>query len=79
MAWYDFFNPSSDKFLKTGIDPLDFFTGFSNDWNAQEGLNELGFSNTEAVKQGQQAYDDMAAKADAAYAQNEADTREAHQ
>ena len=79
MALLDFFNPSSDKFLKTGIDPLDFFSGFSNDWNAQEGLNELGFSNTEAVKQGQQAYDDMAAKADAAYAQNEADLQRYYQ
>ena len=79
MAWYDFFNPSSEKFLQTGIEPLDFFSGFSNDWNAQEGLNELGFSNTEAVKEGQQAYDDMAAKADAAYAQNEADLQRYYQ
>lgn len=79
MAWYDFFNPSSDKFLKTGIEPLDFFSGFSNDWNAQEGLNELGFSNTEAVKEGQDAYDDMASKADAAYAQNEADLQRYYQ
>jgi hypothetical protein len=79
MAWYDFFNPSSENFLKTGIDPLDFFSGFSNDWNAQEGLNELGFSNTEAVKEGKQAYDDMADKADAAYAQNEADLQRYYQ
>lgn len=79
MAWYDFFNPSSDKFLKTGIEPLDFFSGFSNDWNAQEGLNELGFSNTEAVEEGQEAYDDMAANADAAYAQNEADLQRYYQ
>lgn len=79
MAVLDFFNPSSDKFLKTGIEPLDFFTGFSNDWDAQEGLNTLGFSNTEAVKAGQQAYDDMTAKADAAYAQNEADLQRYYQ
>lgn len=79
MVWYDFFNPSSENFLKTGIEPLDFFSGFSNDWNAQEGLNELGFSNTEAVKAGQEAYDDMTAKADAAYAQNEADLQRYYQ
>ena len=79
MAGLNFFNPSSDNFLKTGIEPLDFFSGFSNDWNAQEGLNELGFSNTKAVKAGQKAYDDMAAKADAAYAQNEADLQRYYQ
>lgn len=80
MAWYDFFNPLSGDFQKTGISPIDenfgFFNQFATDLNAEKGLNELGFSNTEAVKEGQQAYDDMAAKADAAYAQNEADLRD---
>ena len=71
--------PGSGDFLQTGIDPIDYYTQFSDDWNAQKGLNELGFSNTEAVKEGQQAYDDMTAKADAAYAQNEADLQRYYQ
>lgn len=83
MAWYDWFNPLSGDFLKTGISPIDenfgFFNQFATDLNAEKGLNELGFSNTEAVKAGQDAYDDMAAKADAAYAQNEADLQRYYQ
>lgn len=83
MAWYDFFNPLSGDFQKTGISPIDenfgFFNQFATDLNAEKGLNELGFSNTEAVNAGQQAYDDMAAKADAAYAQNEADLQRYYQ
>ena len=83
MAWYDMFNPLSGDFQKTGISPIDenfgFFNQFATDLNAEKGLNELGFSNTEAVKEGQQAYDDMAAKADAAYAQNEADLQRYYQ
>ena len=83
MAWYDFLNPLSGDFLKTGISPIDenfgFFNQFATDLNAEKGLNELGFSNTEAVKAGQQAYDDMTAKADAAYAQNEADLQRYYQ
>jgi len=83
MAWYDVLNPTSDKFLKTGIGPLDeqfsFFHNFSDDLSGEKGLNALGFSNTEAVKAGQQAYDDMTAKADAAYAQNEADLQRYYQ
>jgi hypothetical protein len=83
MAWYDRFNPLSGDFLKTGISPIDenfgFFNQFATDLNAEKGLNELGFSNTEAVKEGQQAYDDMTAKADAAYAQNEADLQRYYQ
>lgn len=71
--------PGSGDFLQTGIGPIDFYTQFSDDWDAQKGLNVLGFSNTEAVKEGQQAYDDMAAKADAAYAQNEADLQRYYQ
>ena len=71
--------PGSGEFLQTGIEPIDFFTQFSDDWDAQKGLNVLGFSNTEAVKEGQQAYDDMTAKADAAYAQNEADLQRYYQ
>ena len=55
--------PGSGDFLQTGIEPIDFYTQFSDDLDAQKGLNELGFSNTEAVNEGQQAYDDMAAKA----------------
>ena len=83
MAWYDFFNPLSGDFQKTGISPIDenfgFFNQFATDLNAEKGLNALGFSNTEAVKEGQQAYDDMTAKADAAYAQNEADLQRYYQ
>jgi hypothetical protein len=83
MAWYDRFNPLSGDFLKTGISPIDenfgFFNQFATDLNAEKGLNELGFSNTEAVNEGKQAYDDMAAKADAAYAQNEADLQRYYQ
>ena len=83
MAWYVFFNPLSGDFQKTGISPIDenfgFFNQFATDLNAEKGLNELGFSNTEAVKAGQQAYDDMTAKADAAYAQNEADLQRYYQ
>lgn len=71
--------PGSGEFLQTGIEPIDFYTQFSDDWDAQKGLNVLGFSNTEAVKEGQQAYDDMTAKADAAYAQNEADLQRYYQ
>lgn len=76
-------NPLSGDFLKTGISPIDenfgFFNQFSTDLSGEKGLNELGFSNTEAVKEGQQAYDDMTAKADAAYAQNEADLQRYYQ
>lgn len=83
MAWYDRFNPLSGDFLKTGISPIDenfaFFNQFATDLNAEKGLNALGLSNTEAVKAGQEAYDDMAAKADAAYAQNEADLQRYYQ
>ena len=58
-----------------GIDWL-----FDNGGKVWDGpLNDLGFSNTEAVKEGQQAYDDMTAKADAAYAQNEADLQRYYQ
>lgn len=83
MAWYDFFNPLSGDFQKTGISPIDenfgFFNQFATDLNAEKGLNALGFSNTEAVKEGQQAYDDMASKADTTYAQNEADLQRYYQ
>lgn len=82
-SFLDRFNPLSGDFLKTGIAPVDeitgFFNQFSTDITGEKGLNELGFSNTEAVKAGQQAYDDMTAKADAAYAQNEADLQRYYQ
>lgn len=82
-SFLDRFNPLSGDFLKTGISPIDEITGyfnqFSTDLSGEKGLNELGFSNTEAVKEGQQAYDDMTAKADAAYAQNEADLQRYYQ
>ena len=81
--WYDRLNPTSKDFLNIGVpvwdDNLNFFNQFATDLNAEKGLNALGFSNTEAVKEGQQAYEDMAAKADAAYAQNEADLQRYYQ
>ena len=83
MAGLNFFNPLSRDFLKTGIAPIDDITGYFNqfatDLSGEKGLNEFGFSNTEAVKAGQKAYDDMTANADAAYAQNEADLQRYYQ
>lgn len=63
MAWTDFL-----------FSPLDYTADF-----LEHPLNVLGFSNTEAAEAGQKAYDDMAAKADAAYAQNEADLQRYYQ
>ena len=70
MAWY---NPID--WVGSGIDWL-----FDNGRKVWEGpLNDLGFSNSESVEAGQDAYDDMAAKADSAYAQNEADLQRYYQ
>lgn len=70
---------------KNGGGLTDFLSdiGFRNSFNPFENLqgplNDLGFSNSEAVEAGQGAYDDMASKADAAYAQNEADLQRYYQ
>lgn len=70
---------------KNGGGFTDFLSdiGFRNSFNPFENLqgplNDLGFSNSEAVEAGQEAYDDMASKADAAYAQNDADLQRYYQ
>lgn len=70
MVWY---NPID--WFGSGIDWL-----FDNGRKVWEGpLNDLGFSNSESVEAGQDAYDDMASKADATYAQNEADLQRYYQ
>lgn len=63
MAWTDFL-----------FSPLDYTSDF-----LEHPLNVLGFSNTEAVDAGQEAIDDMLSKADASYAQNEADLQRYYQ
>lgn len=66
MEWY---NPID--WVGSGIDWL-----FDNGGKVWDGpLNDLGFSNSEAVEEGQNAYDDMTSKADAAYAKNKADLK----
>lgn len=63
MAWTDFL-----------FSPLDYTADF-----LEHPLNVLGFSNTEAAEEGQEAIDDMLSKADASYAQNEADLQRYYQ
>ena len=62
-AWTDFL-----------FSPLDYTADF-----LEHPLNVLGFSNTEAAEEGRESYDDMLSKADAAYAQNEADLQRYYQ
>lgn len=74
---FDRLNPFSGDFLNVGIpvwdDNLNFFNQFSNDLNAEKGLNALGLSNTQAVQEGQDSYDKLLEMAQGTGAENEGD------
>lgn len=70
MSWYNPMDWGSAAFDWVVDNAADYLEG---------PLDALGFSNSKAVKEGQKAYNDMAAKSDVAYAQNEADLQRYYQ
>ena len=70
MSWY---NP-----MDWGSAAFDWVVDTAADY-LERPLNFFGVSNSEAAKEAQKSYDNMVTKADAAYAQNEADLQRYYQ